>query len=375
MFESLERLTCSFGIALLALGLAVLPGCEPAEGGESADADSDTDTDTDTDTDVDTDTDADSDSDSDSDADGGPSGDGGVVEMDCSTCPSVGASLQNMACAFDICDEAVIIQQDYSTPHVFTGCTLEDTYEAVDHFGSTTNGLAPLLNDTYALVASGPATGISHTTSCHDYSVTMQDEWTTETFNIYDVVEWRMVLTAPEVAKAIRFKYVFFSEEYDDFISTSFNDKFYVILEAGSTNDGNATVINFTDCREPNSYWDFVCGPGDTACDEGEKYCYIAINSAFSDCCWYNSCPDGYSWDVGTDISGTGFECSGSTMDSNQYGSSTGWLQTSWPIDGGETFAITFHVHDTSDGIYDSEVILDSFQFLKDPEQGTVPIE
>jgi hypothetical protein len=204
----------------------------------------------------------------------------------------------------------------------------------------------------------------------------MQDPWSTETYNIYDVVEWRMVLTAPEVAKAFRFKYVFFSEEYDDFISTAYNDKFYVILEAGSTNEGNATVINFTDCREPSVYWDFICEAGDQACEEGQKYCYIAINSAYSDCCWYNSCPDGYSWDVGTDITGTGYECATSSMeDSNLKGSSTGWLQTSWPIDGGETFAITFHVHDTSDGIYDSEVILDSFQFLKDPEQGTIPIE
>ena len=51
----------------------------------------------------------------------------------------------------------------------------------------------------------------------------------------------------------------------------------------------------------------------------------------------------------------------------------TGWLQTSWPIDGGETFAITFHLHDTADGIYDSEVILDQFQFMGTVVQGTHP--
>jgi hypothetical protein len=207
-------------------------------------------------------------------------------------------------------------------------------------------------------------------------SANLQDPWADyETFTIYDVVEWRMILTAPEEAKAFRLKYVFFSEEYDDWISSSFNDKFYVLLEAGSTNEGNMTLVNFTECRDPDVYHDFVCGPDDIACEEGEKYCYIAVNSAFSDCCWYEGCPDGYSWDVGTDISGTGFECSGTTSDGPQYGSSTGWLQTSWPIDGGETFSITFHIHDTSDGVYDSEVIIDSFEFLKDPEQGTVPIE
>jgi hypothetical protein len=84
-------------------------------------------------------------------------------------------------------------------------------------------------------------------------------------------------------------------------------------------------------------------------------------------------CPDG-TWT--TDISGTGFECAGSYgEDGNTKGSSTGWLQTSWPIEGGEMFSLTFHIHDTSDQIFDSEVILDSFEFTKDADTGTIPIE
>ncbi|MBW2278002.1 MAG: hypothetical protein JRF63_10945 [Deltaproteobacteria bacterium] len=106
-------------------------------------------------------------------------------------------------------------------------------------------------------------------------------------------------------------------------------------------------------------------------CEPGERYCYIAINSAWSDCCWYNGCPDGVSADVGTDILGTGFECALSQGEDGAHkGSSTGWLQTTWPINPGEVFNITFHVHDTGDGILDSEVILDSFQFMYD---STVP--
>jgi hypothetical protein len=186
-------------------------------------------------------------------------------------------------------------------------------------------------------------------------------------------MEWQLILRAPPEAKAFRFKYVFFSEEYDDYIGSSVNDKFYVILEAGSTNGGMPKVINFTECRNPAQYYDFICQPGDTSCDEGEEYCYIAINSALSECCWYNGCPLG-TWT--TDIGGTGFECAPDEYsDSSNYGSSTGWLQTSWPITGDEMFALTFHIHDTGDGIFDSEVILDSFEFLKDPEQGTVVIE
>jgi hypothetical protein len=77
-----------------------------------------------------------------------------------------------------------------------------------------------------------------------------------------------------------------------------------------------------------------------------------------------------------TDISGTGFECADSVEnDLDQNGSSTGWLQTSWSIKGGEEFTITFHLHDTFDGYWDSQVILDAFEFTKSPAQsGTIEI-
>jgi hypothetical protein len=363
----------------LVLSAGAWSACSAADDKEGADPDAGTDTDTDTDTDTGTDTDTDTDTDSDTDTDTDTdTGDPGpeVIEMDCSECPAVGGSLEHMLCAFDICDAAYVASQEYEALVSFgEECTIEDTYEAVAHFGDPTNALGPKLNDSYALVATGPAEGTAHSTVCDDYTVPLTDPFIDVDQDIHDALEWRLNLVAPEEAEAFRFKYVFFSEEYDDYISSDYNDRFYVVLEAGSTNGGAPTIINFTECRDPVEYTDFTCGPDDVACEEGEPYCYVAINSALSDCCWYDECPDGYSWDVGTDITGTGFECSGTVMDGYEYGSSTGWLQTSWPIDGGETFVITFHVHDTDDGIFDSEVILDAFQFLKDPEQGTIPVE
>jgi hypothetical protein len=44
-------------------------------------------------------------------------------------------------------------------------------------------------------------------------------------------------------------------------------------------------------------------------------------------------------------------------------GSSTGWLTTKWPVISGETIGLTFHIHDTSDQIYDSTVLLDNFKW------------
>jgi hypothetical protein len=48
---------------------------------------------------------------------------------------------------------------------------------------------------------------------------------------------------------------------------------------------------------------------------------------------------------------------------------------TEWPVEPGEEFWLTFHVHDTGDGIFDSEVILDGLQFVGAVTPGTWAIE
>ncbi|MCP4606525.1 MAG: hypothetical protein GY847_39455, partial [Proteobacteria bacterium] len=205
---------------------------------------------------------------------------------------------------------------------------------------------------------------------------------------IFDQMKWRIVLRAPDDAKSFRFKYVFFSAEYDDYISAENNDKFYAVLEAESTRNKTPTVINFTECREPETRYDFICGAEHNNCVPGQKYCYIAVNSALSECCWYprnsvyasnsNSppCPDGF---ASTSIKGTNYECAANLAQESASmnrapGSSTGWLETIWPIEGGETFTLTFQIHDTADGSYDSEVILDAFEFMSTSGQGTTGV-
>jgi hypothetical protein len=385
------------------------------------DTDSDTDTDTDSDSDSDTDSDTDTDTDSDTDADtstgedcidedddwwcapldcddddpdvhplaledttngidddcdgvtdeepdtGGLDTDTGPIEQDCSVCDPVGTTLEHMACAIDICDPEILIDQDYTSP---TSADTTGTYEAVAHFGDTTNDLEPKLNDAYALMASGPATGTSHTTWVGYTSGT--DPFASDGYSIYDAMEWTLTLEAPEGAAGFAIHYVFFSEEYDDYVGTSYNDKFYIILNAPITTGGVDEVINFTECRDQSSsgYYDFI----DTEVCADHPFghcCYIAINTALSECCWYDGCPDGL-WT--TDISGTGFSCAADMWsDGANTGSSTGWLVTEWPIEEGETFDITFHIHDTSDGVLDSEVILDQFEFMGEVVQGTHP--
>jgi hypothetical protein len=364
-----------------------LVGCEAAGGsGAGADADADADTDTDTDTDADTDSDADTDADTDSDADS----DTGVEEIlpDCTECPAVGTELENLRCAIDLCDDAVFLGQTYTSPTVTKPEKLDISRAAVARFGAETNALAPKYptpDGSYALMATGYAVP-SDPPDAYDHNQILSgtlwqpdgpgvpDPFAPYDYDSYDVLEWRLELEAPAGAHGFRVHYVFFSVEYDEYVGNAFNDKFYMILEAASTNGGAPTVINFTECR-PGAPPDYVCPPDMEACEEGEELCYIAINSGLSECCWYDGCT---TMDENTDITGTGFECGTADVDyvgdysmGFTYGSSTGWLYTEWPIEPGEELALTFHIHDTADAILDSEVILDKFVFVGDPDPGT----
>ncbi len=270
-----------------------------------------------------------------------------------------------MLCAIDMCDPATVLGQDYSSP---TSSTLAGTAEAVAHFGDSSNDLDPLLNGSYALMATGPATGTSHSQDMG--GGTMPDPFTSDGDNMHNTYEWTLNLKAPADAHGFQVHYVFLSVEYDEWVGTSFNDKFYIILEAGSTNDGARTVVNYSDCRKPTEYSDFTGADCDIP---SGTCCYVAINSALSECCWYDGCLGG-TWT--TDVSGTGFSCANDALtDSSTQGSSTGWVRTEWPVDPNEEFALTFHIHDTSDGIFDSEVIIDKVLFVGSVEQGTHPAD
>ncbi len=301
----------------------------------------------------------------------------------------MGTDLGNLRCAIDLCDDDVFIEQDYTSPTIVNTNGLTQSRAAVVRFGDPTNELAPLLNGSYALVSSGIADSTNHDTILNDSQMvdpngnSVNDPFAQEDNKAYDVVEWRLRLKAPAKARGFRVYYVFFSEEYDEFIGNVFNDKFYIFLEAASTNNGERTVINFTECREPETYSDFACDgqmAEDEICEQGKKYCYIAINTALSECCWYQGCPN--QTKPNTDISGTGFSCGtedvdyiGEFSEGYKYGSSTGWLYTTWPIEPSEEFEIIFHVHDTADAILDSEVIIDKFIFIEESEEaGTGPV-
>jgi hypothetical protein len=275
---------------------------------------------------------------------------GGEIIFECQG-PCTGHTIDAYLCSMEVCFGDLLISSQLWSP---TGDNINSSWQAVTHFGSPNNDLAPWAGESYALLASGPATGTSHTTDLSGGGG-KGDPFAKDGYTTHDNVELVLQIKAPAGAIGFSIDYVYFSEEYEEYIGSSYNDKFYIILQAPQTTGGQKVVINSTACSKPNQYFDFIDQ------ETGVKQCYIAINTALSEPC---SNPQ-------TSIAGTGFECG--PPDAN-HGSSTGWLSTAWPIEGDEIFSLTFHIHDTSDGVFDSEVILDNFKWLSDPfNAGTVP--
>ncbi|MCB9752310.1 MAG: von Willebrand factor type A domain-containing protein [Myxococcales bacterium] len=144
---------------------------------------------------------------------------------------------------------------------------------------------------------------------------------------VHDLHQVTIELVAPPQAQSFSFDFNYFSAEYPEFIQQDYNDSFYAILQAGSTHDGAPTNISF----------------------DANNRSIEVDNNYFQN--QFQPIPN---W-------GTGFDDHGST----------GWLRTSWPIKAGETFTITFSVHDEGDAIYDSLVLLDNFAFHHYPAVGT----
>jgi Ca-activated chloride channel homolog len=143
---------------------------------------------------------------------------------------------------------------------------------------------------------------------------------------ICDLAQVQVTLTAPENAQSFSFDFRFFSAEYPDYIGSEFNDSFYAIIEAPSTNRGQATNIAFD--------------ANHAAIEINNNY----FANPFHPCSERNS----------------GFSRGGSTC----------WLRTSWPIQPSEQFTLTFSIHDEGDPNYSSTVLLDNLKFHSETAVG-----
>lgn len=181
-----------------------------------------------------------------------------------------------------------------------------------------------------------------------------------------DVINLKLELKAPPNAKGIKFDFNFYSSEWPAFICTDFNDGFIAYLTAKGFNSGKGDNISFDKDKNPvsvnNGFFD-RCTPGvTTGCAGQTKGTSV--------------CPGGTSELDGTGYGQNGKWCEqfpGGGTQSSTNGGATGWLQSQAPVEPGETFTIEYIIWDTGDGVLDSSVLLDNFQWVSgEVSTGTV---
>jgi MYXO-CTERM domain-containing protein len=133
-----------------------------------------------------------------------------------------------------------------------------------------------------------------------------------------------MVLNVPEFANSYSFNFYFLSREYPEWVGDIYNDKFEVYVENPSFS-GQIVFDAFGNV--------------------------VSVNNALFGVT-----------DAGS-LAGTGFDLDGGT----------GWVTTIAPVTGGSQLEIMFTIYDEGDGVWDSAVILDNFQFSSQDPPGDGP--
>jgi hypothetical protein len=130
-------------------------------------------------------------------------------------------------------------------------------------------------------------------------------------------------IEVPQYANSFSFNFYFLSREYPEWVGSDYNDTFEVHL------DSNA--------YQGQIVFDAFGNP-------------VTVNNAL------------FSVVNPASLAGTGFDNDGGT----------GWVTTIAPCEGGETMHMEFEIYDVADGVWDSAVLLDNFQFSENepPEDG-----
>ncbi|MCH9684292.1 MAG: choice-of-anchor L domain-containing protein, partial [Deltaproteobacteria bacterium] len=158
-----------------------------------------------------------------------------------------------------------------------------------------------------------------------DCSNTIEMQWNQGTGS-NDYAEMRLVTEVPPGVPGFTYDFAMFSTEYPDFYQDTFNDMFIAWLESEQWT-GN---ISFDDMGNP-----------------------ISLNAGFLD---FKDAPNPYDCPAPC----TAPELMGTAMEGH---AGTRWLTTNAGVVPGETIEVIFAVFDLTDGILDTVVLLDNFQW------------
>ena len=168
-----------------------------------------------------------------------------------------------------------------------------------------------------------------------------------------DSAALRLRVRVPTNARALSFRFNFYTTEFPAWVCHQYND-YFVVLLTGS--QAPATGLDGNICYDA----------------QGNA---ISVNSAFLEACVPQVAGGkSFACALGTQpLVGTGFE---PTQDEPRGHAATGWLQTSAPVAGGEEIELLFAIWDAGDHLRGSTVLLDDFRWQAEEasEPGTVRV-
>jgi len=168
--------------------------------------------------------------------------------------------------------------------------------------------------------------------------------------NVNNVINVVLQIKVPANAKGFSFDFDFFSGEWPDFVCTTFNDSFVAWLtSAAFSGKGGDFNISYDTNNNPinvNNAFFQACSPANAQVG--------CLGTPTTDKCGLGD----------SELMGTGFYNPGSNCGQNDSGGgATSWLTTQAPVQPGETITLQFIIWDTGDQAYDSNVIIDNWQW------------
>jgi hypothetical protein len=161
-------------------------------------------------------------------------------------------------------------------------------------------------------------------------------------------------IRVPSNAKSFSYEHFFLTQEFPDYVCSKYNDFFVTLMSPAPAgledaniafdSKGNTIGVNSGDLFSVCKAGDYTIGkPDPNETDLGT----ISRNYP---------CPDG-----NKRLKGTGPRFEG--LPGGLPGGGTGWLTTTAPVQPGQIITLHFAVWDSADGLLDSTVFIDNFQF------------
>jgi hypothetical protein len=170
---------------------------------------------------------------------------------------------------------------------------------------------------------------------------------------VNDAIDVKLVIKAPPNARGFKFDFDFHSGEWPEYVCSNFNDAFIAYLQSAAFNGGQPDNVSFDSKNAPvsvnNGFFDRCTPNSPTGCSGGGPGATAA-------------CAGGPG-----ELAGTGFGLTDLLCDDfkeQTLGGATGWLTTQAPIQAGEELTLEFIIWDAGDGVLDSLVLLDKFQWI-----------